>query len=289
MTESIGIIGVGNMGAPMAARLLERGFAVAIRDVRAQAEEPLLGQGARRAASPAEIAKTTRTIHIVVIDAAQIEEVLSGTDGLLPWLGNDHLVLLHSTIAPADAARLAAAVSERGALVLDAPISGGPARARSGQLSIMAAGTDAARDRAQKVLLALAARVFNVGAAPGLGATMKLVNNLLAGAYLAAGAEAFAIGCAAGLDGRTMADVFAASSGQSWIVTDRLERVLSGDAHQHAQMHILAKDLRLAEELGRSVGKATTLGAATTALFAAAIKAGLKDADDSALISWAAR
>jgi 3-hydroxyisobutyrate dehydrogenase-like beta-hydroxyacid dehydrogenase len=289
MTDSIGVIGVGNMGAPMAARLLECGFDVAIRDLRAQAEEPLLGMGARRAASPAEIANTARTILIVVVDATQIDDVLKGTGGLLPWLGNDHLVLLHSTIAPADAIRLAAAVSERGALVLDAPISGGPARARAGQLSVMAAGTEAARSRAQKALEALAARVFNVGAAPGLGATMKLVNNLLAGAYLAAGAEAFAIGRAAGLDGRTMADVFGASSGQSWIVTDRLERVLSGDAQPHAQMHILAKDLRLAEELGRSVGKLTTLGAATTALFAAAIKAGLKDADDSALISWAAR
>ena len=153
----------------------------------------------------------------------------------------------------------------------------------------MAAGSAAARDRAQPLFAALAARVFEVGAEPGLGATMKLANNLLAGAYLAAGAEAFAIGRAAGLDARTMADVFAASSGQSWILADRLARVLADDAQPRAQMHILAKDVRLAEELARSVGKPTTLGAATSALFQAAMASGLRDADDSALISWTAR
>src|SRR6202008_2723774 len=156
----------------------------------------------------------------------------------------------------------AAAVTARGALALDAPISGGPARARAGQLSMMVAGTSAAFERAQPVFDALAARVFNVGAAPGLGATMKLVNNLLAGAYLAAGAEAFAIGRKAGLDPQTMAQVFGASSGQSWILDDRLARLNVGDARPRAQMHILAKDVRLAVELARSVGKTTTLGVA---------------------------
>jgi 3-hydroxyisobutyrate dehydrogenase len=277
------------MGAAMAARLLERGFQVAVRDVRSEAEAPLLAVGARRAGSPRELAQSCNTILIVVVDAGQIDDVLSGEEGLLETLGSDHLVLIHSTIAPADAARLAHAIQARRALAIDAPISGGPARALAGQLSIMAAGSVAALDRAKPLFAALAARVFEVGAEPGLGATMKLANNLLAGAYLAAGAEAFAIGRAAGLDPQTMAQVFEASSGQSWVVADRLARVLINDTRPRAQMHILAKDVRLAEELGRSVGKPTTLGAATSALFTAAIGSGLRDADDSALISWAAR
>jgi len=289
MGDRIGVIGVGNMGAAMAARLLERGFDVAVRDIRNEAEQPLLAAGARRAASPLAAAQSCTTILIVVVDAHQIDTVLGGNDGLLPGLNPNHLVLLQSTIAPADAARLAASVAERGAHVLDAPISGGPARARAGQLSMMVAGSDAAFDRAHAVLDALAARVFRVGAAPGLGATMKLVNNLLAGVYLAAGAEAFAIGRAAGLAPETMAQVFAASSGQSWILDDRLARLIAGDERPRAQMHILAKDLRLAVDLARSVGKDTALGTATSALFAAAVAAGLTDADDSELIAFAAR
>jgi 3-hydroxyisobutyrate dehydrogenase-like beta-hydroxyacid dehydrogenase len=289
MSDRIGVIGVGNMGAAMAARLLERGFDVAVRDIRSEAEEPLIAAGARRARSPLETARSCATILIVVVDAHQIGAVLAAHDGLLPALGPDHLMLLQSTIAPADAARLAASVTGRGAHVLDAPISGGPARARAGQLSMMVAGSDAAFERAQAVFDALAARVFRVGTSPGLWATMKLVNNLLAGAYLAAGAEAFAIGRAAGLEAEAMAQVFGASSGQSWILDDRLARLIAGDTRPRAQMHILAKDLRLAVDLAKSVGRTTTLGTATAALFAAAVAAGLTDADDSELIAFAAR
>jgi len=289
MSDRVGVIGVGNMGGAMAARLLDRGFIVSVRDVRADAEAPLVARNARRAPSPAALARDSNAILVVVVDAAQIEAVLDGAAGLLAGLQAAHLVVLQSTIAPTDAARFAAAIAARGALVLDAPISGGPARARTGQLSTMVAGGDAAFDRARPLFEALATRVVRVGNAPGLGATMKLVNNLLAGAYLAAGAEAFAIGRAAGLDAQAMANVFRASSGQSWILDDRLARLLARDETPQAQMHILAKDVRLAVDLADTVGRPTTLGAATNVLFAAALQAGLGDADDSALIAWAAR
>ena len=289
MNDRVGVIGVGNMGGAMAARLLDRGFSVSVRDVRADAEAPLVARNARRAPSPAALARDSNAILVVVVDAAQIEAVLDGAAGLLAGLQAAHLVVLQSTIAPTDAARFAAAIAARGALVLDAPISGGPARARAGQLSTMVAGGDAAFDRARPLFEALATRVVRVGNAPGLGATMKLVNNLLAGAYLAAGAEAFAIGRAAGLDAQAMANVFRASSGQSWILDDRLARLLARDETPQAQMHILAKDVRLAVDLADTVGRPTTLGAATNVLFAAALQAGLGDADDSALIAWAAR
>jgi L-threonate 2-dehydrogenase len=288
MSERIGVIGVGNMGAPMAARLLERGYEVVVRDVRRDAEEPLLAAGAQRADAPRAIAQTCTAVLVVVVDAGQIDDVLQGPQGMLQALHPGQRILFHSTIAPADAARFAAAVAERGALALDAPISGGPARARTGQLSTMVACDDIAFERTRRILDALAARVFRVGTRPGLGATMKLVNNLLAGTYLAAGAEAFAIGRAAGLDAKTMADVFGASSGQSWILSDRLGRVVAGDPQTHAQMHILAKDMRLAIELARSVDGPSRVGSAASATFAAAVAAGLKDEDDSALIRWLA-
>jgi 3-hydroxyisobutyrate dehydrogenase len=288
MSERIGVIGVGNMGAPMAARLLERGFQVVVRDVRPEAETALVAAGARRAGTAREVTQACTAILIVVVDAAQIDEVLEGEDGVLEALRRGQRVLFHSTIAPADAARFARAVALRGAHALDAPISGGPARARSGQLSMMVACSDDAFASALPLLDALASRVFRVGARPGLGATMKLVNNLLAGTYLAAGAEAFAIGRAAGLDPQTMADVFSASSGQSWILSDRLGRLLAGDPQVHAQMRILAKDMRLAVELAASVAGPTEVGGAASAVFAAALTAGLHDADDARLIEWLA-
>jgi len=286
MRDRIGVIGVGNMGAPMAARLLERGFQVRVRDVRGEAEQPLLALGASSAASPSALAQTCDVILVVVVDAPQIDSVLRGEQGLLPTLRPDHLVFLHSTIAPGDATRFAATIHERGALVLDAPISGGPGRARAGQLSMMVAGQARALERAQPVLDALAARVFKVGSEPGQGATMKLVNNLLAGIHLAAGAEALAIGTAAGLDANTMAQVFRASSGQSWIADDRLARMLAGSQESHAQMHILAKDLRLALGLVQRTGETAALGAVASAMFEAALAAGLAHEDDSALLSW---
>lgn len=288
MNERIGLIGVGNMGAPMAARLMERGRAVTVRDVRPEAEAPLVAAGAQRAATPRDVALACGCVHVVVVDAAQIDDVLTGAGGLLDVLRPGQRVLFHSTIAPADAARFAAAVSGRGAFALDAPISGGPARARSGQMSMMVAASDAAFDAAKPVLDVLAARLFRVGDRPGLGATMKLVNNLLAGTYLAAGAEAFAIGRAAGLDPKIMASVFSASSGQSWILDDRLGRLVAGDPQVTAQMHILAKDMRLAVELGQSVQGPKQVGAAASAWFAAALEAGMSDEDDSKLIEWLA-
>lgn len=284
----VGVIGVGNMGAPMAARLLEKGFSVCVRDVRAQAEEPLLTLGAERAGSALALARQCTAVHIVVVDAAQIDDVLSGAGGLLPALAPEQMVLMHSTIAPADAARFAAAISARGALVLDAPISGGPARARAGELSLMVAGTDAANARAEPLFEALGSRVFRVGREPGLGATMKLVNNLLAGIHLAAAAEALAIGVRAGLGPATMLGVFEASSGQSWMLSDRLARVLADDRRPRAQMHILAKDVRLALDLARSLGVPSELGAVTSDQFAAALASGLVEEDDSALMRWKA-
>jgi 3-hydroxyisobutyrate dehydrogenase len=188
----VGVIGVGNMGAPMAARLCERGFAVAVRDLRPEAEAPL---GATVARSAAELAAAVDALCVVVVDAAQIEAALfTEPQAAHTALRAGQTVLLHSTIAPQEAAAIAQRLAALGVQVLDAPISGGPARARAGTLSIMAAGDEAAYAWAQPVLAALGDRVFHVGAVPGRGAAMKLVNNLLAGVNLAAAAQAFALG-----------------------------------------------------------------------------------------------
>jgi 3-hydroxyisobutyrate dehydrogenase len=201
------------------------------------------------------------------------------------------LALRGANVVP-NAAAAAAACDVLSIVVVDAPQveavlfgEAGPAveGLRSGQV-VMLHSTIAP---AQGVLEALAGRVFRVGAEPGLGATMKLVDNLLAGVHRAAAAEAFALGESCGLDPRTMRDVIGASSGQSWMLDDRSERVLAGDTRPRAHAHILAKDMRLALELAAACGSATPLRAAAAARFAAAIAAGRADADDSVLFELA--
>jgi putative dehydrogenase len=281
----VGVVGVGNMGAAMAHRLLDRGYAVTVRDIRAEAENPLVARGARRAASPAALAADSDVILVVVVDAAQTRSVLfDGSDPAAPALRPGQCVCLQSTIAPDDTAQIAARLAERGVLAVDAPISGGPARARAGTLSIMAAGDAASIARAAPVLEALSARLFVVGERPGQGAAMKLVNNLLAGANLAAASEAFALGRRVGLDARTLVDVIGASSGQSWIFDDRFARLLAGDHAPRAHTHILAKDVGLALAMARGASAATPVGDAAGAVFRAALERGLADEDDSALV-----
>lgn len=286
----IGVVGVGNMGGGMAARWLETGWAVMVRDVRPEAEAPLAAAGARVAPSARALAAEATLVVIVVVDAEQIADVLFHPQtGAAAALGPAHTVVLCSTIAPRSAADVAARLADTGAQVLDAPISGGPARARAGTLTIMAAGADAAFGAAQPALEATAAKLVRVGREPGQGASMKLVNNLLAAVNLAAGAEAFALGLEAGLDPRTMLDVVSASSGQSWIVDDRYARVLAGDTAPRAELRILAKDIGLAVEMAQGLRLATPLARETLQRFREAARAGFAEADDSALFEHVRR
>ncbi len=288
MAQRIGIIGVGNMGSAIGHRLLDLDFPLLVRDLRVEAERPLAERGARIVASPAELVRQVDATLIVVVDAAQIDNVLfnegcAAETALRPGT----VVLLLSTIAPADSTRIAARLAQRGVQVLDAPISGGPARARDGTMTMMLAGADAAIDMAQPLLTAICGRAIPVGRAPGQAAAMKLVNNLLAGVHLAAAAEALAIGQRAGLDLGTMLAVIGASSGASWMLTDRGARVLAGDEQPRAHLSILAKDMTLALALAEQCGCPALVGQAADRHFAQALVAGLAGADDSALLQQA--
>jgi len=284
----VGIIGTGNMGGAIGHRLLDVGVDVVIRDIRPEAERPLAARGARIAATPAELASQVSATLIVVVDAAQIEDVLFNEPGAAASaLGEGSVVLLLSTIAPEDTRRFAARLAQRGAAVLDAPISGGPARARDGTMALMLAGEESACGRMRPLLERICGRFFRIGSQPGQAAAMKLVNNLLAGVNLAAAAEALAMGRRAGLDPKLMLDVIGASSGASWILADRGARGLAGDRAPKAQLAILAKDLGLALALAAEHESAAPIGQAARQRFADALAAGLASADDSVLIAQA--
>lgn len=283
-----GIIGTGHMGGAIAHRLLDRGAQVVVRDIRPQVERPLAERGARVAASPAELAGEVDATLVVVVDAAQVDAVLFQEAGAAEAaLHPGSVVLLLSTIAPADTIRIAARLAARGIVLLDAPISGGPARARDGSMSMMLAGDEAACARLQPLFDCACGQVFRIGAEPGQAAAMKLVNNLLAAVNLAAAAEALALGRRAGLEPARMLEVIGASSGASWMLADRGARWLAGDELPRARLSILAKDLDLALALAAQRESPAAIGQAAWQPFGEALAAGLAGADDSVLIAQA--
>jgi len=287
---NVGFIGIGAMGLPMALRLRESGFAVTVRDLNPAQEAQARAGGCQVAPSAAALARQVQALIVTVVDGAQTREVLfgaGGTEGAADALAAGSTVLLCPTIAPEDAEAAAAALLARGIGVLDAPMSGGPQRARDGTMSLMVAGADASFDRCRPVLDALTSRLFRVGQRPGDGARTKLVNNLLAAVNLAGATEALALAERLGLDGAAALTVIEASSGQSWIGSDRLHRALAGDDTVRARVALLAKDSALALAAARGAGFATPQGDAAAAAFARAVDAGLGDADDAALLALA--
>jgi 3-hydroxyisobutyrate dehydrogenase len=286
MQPTVGFIGIGNMGLPMALRLAQQGWRVAVRDIDPAREAQAQAAGASVCATPAALAAQCRRVVLMVVDAAQVDEVLFGADGAAAALPHGAGVLLCPTIGPADTERIAARLQARGIDAVDAPVSGGPQRARDGTLAMMVACGDDAYERARPVLDALSTQVMRVGRRPGDGARTKLVNNLLAAVNLAGAAEALALARRLGLDPARTLDVIERSSGQSWIGSERLRRALAGDLAPRAHVALLAKDSALALAAARAIGVEPRIGAEAAALFAQACAEGLAQADDAALYDW---
>jgi len=279
----VGIIGVGNMGAGMAANLLAQGWPVHVRDLVPAKEQELEHFGAVAHASPAQLAINCEAVIICVVDAAQTREVLFGVGGAAAAMRAGQTVMLCPTIAPQDVEAFAGELTERGIHTIDAPMSGGPVRARDGSMSLMVACADAVFEQHRALLQALSTKLFRVGQRPGDGARTKLVNNLLAGINLVGAAEVLALAGRMGLDLGTTLDVIEQSSGQSWIGSDRLRRAIAGDFAPRAHTTLLAKDTRLALAAAQAAGFEPALGRIAADTFARAIDAGLAGEDDASV------
>ncbi len=284
----IGIVGIGVMGLPIARNLQRRGHAPAVRDVDPAAVAAAAAIGLDTCDSPAALAARSDVLVVVVVDAAQIDDVLFGANGVVaaaPRAPGDRLtVMLCSTIAAEDTEHFRDRLAPHAMDLLDAPISGGPARAGDGTMSMMLACDPALRERHAALLDDMAAKVFYIGSRVGDAARTKLVNNLLAGVNLVAAAEAMALGARLGLDRQALFDVIAASSGASWIGSDRMARALAGDWVPRARAAILTKDVGLAVGMAGAAGIATPLGAEALKVFEGTLAAGFADLDDAAVI-----
>jgi 3-hydroxyisobutyrate dehydrogenase len=267
----------------MAANLLSRGWPVHVHDIDPVRGPALAALGAVSHADGAAAARQAGVTIVCVVDAAQAEEALFGAGGAAAAMQPGQAVMLCPTIAPQDAERLADRLAGSGLDTIDAPMSGGPARARDGSMSLMVACGDAVFEAHRALIAALSSKVFRISARPGDGARTKLVNNLLAGINLVGAAEVMALAERLGLDLSTTLDVIEQSSGQSWIGSDRMRRALAGDYAPRAHVTLLEKDTRLAVEAARAAGFAGPLGASASAVFDRAHRAGLADEDDAAL------
>ena len=279
----IGIIGVGNMGMNIARRLIAKGYTVHTRDVRPEADAEARSIGAHVEPSAAALARAVDVVIIIVLNAQQIDDVLTGPNGALDALRPGQIVLVSSTIAPTDTIRFAELLAGRGVACLDAPVSGGPVRAREGAMSLMWAGSPDTFARIAPVIGDMAGKVFRISDRPGDAAKAKLVNNLLAGTNLVAGAAAIALAERIGLDPKVVFDLICGSSGTSWVFADRMARALEDDYVPRSFAHILTKDMTLATEMARAAGFATPAGDYALDIFRATCAAGLAEEDDAAV------
>lgn len=280
----IGFIGIGNMGFAMMARLASQNWPVAVCDIDSSAVHRAQALGAIDLKTPAQIAIHCRSTLLVVVDAHEVNDVLHGPEGYFSNAKPGDVLFLCPTLGPLEVANFAAQAKAKGIHLIDSPMSGGPVRAKEGQMSFMLAGPRNVLDQQALLLNAITPQRFVVSEKAGDAAKTKLANNLLAAINLAGASEVLAMAQSWGLDANTTLSVMQASSGQSWIGQDRMQRALQNDFEPRAHTTLLAKDTRLAIEACQAMNvQIPEMGALATQQFASACEAGYADKDDASL------
>ena len=279
------VVGLGSMGMGAARSCIGAGLATYGIDLDPAACEALRGAGAEASDGDGlAFAGDLDAVLLLVVNAAQCRDALFGPRGLAPKLRAGTGVMVSSTISAVDSRALAAELQAMDLLMLDAPVSGGAVKAAAGEMTVMAAGPRAAFDRLRPVLNAVASTVYEIGEEIGLGATVKIIHQLLAGVHIAAGAEAMALAARAGIPLETMYEVVTHAAGNSWMFENRMKHVVDGDYTPHSAVDIFVKDLRLVTETALSLNFPLPLASTAYAMFANASNAGFGREDDAAVI-----
>lgn len=276
------------MGGGIARRLLSLGYGVQVHDIDSDKTPALEALGAVAHSSAASLSQISRTVIVCVVDHTQVDQLLN-PNGKPSWwsaLRSGDTVFLCPTLAPDYVETVASRLQAHGVFTIDAPMSGGPARAEAGTMSLMVACENAVFAQQEKLLHDLSSHVFRIGTRVGDGARTKLVNNLLAGINLVGAAEVMALSEHLGLSLDTTLSVIEQSSGQSWIGSERMRRALVDDLAPRAHMTLLTKDTGLAVDAAKTAGFHGVLGPLAAQAFAKACQAGLADADDAAMLQW---
>jgi L-threonate 2-dehydrogenase len=283
----VGLVGLGAMGRGMAGSLRRAGHDVHVFDVRAEAAEAFAKEGGTACATLAELGKGCDVVVSVVVNAAQTESVLfggNGQAGCAAAMKPGSVFVMCSTVDPNWSIALESRLAAMGILYVDAPISGGAARAASGEMTMMTSGTLAAYAKCEPLLNAMAAKVYKLGDRAGAGSKVKIINQLLAGVHIAAAAEAMALGLREGVDPAALFEVITHSAGNSWMFENRMAHVLAADYTPLSAVDIFVKDLGLVLDMARASKFPLPLSSTAHQMFMQASTAGFAKEDDSAVI-----
>ncbi len=284
---TVGLVGLGAMGHGMAQSLRRAGHPPHVYDVRPGAAQAFAQQGGTACSTVAALGAACNVVVSVVVNAAQTEAVLFG-DGQAPGcaaaMKPGSVFVMCSTVDPNWSVALEARLQALGLLYIDAPISGGAAKAASGQMTMMTAGRPEAYAIAQPLLDAMAAKVYRLGDSAGAGSKVKIINQLLAGVHIAAAAEAMALGLREGVDAAALYEVITHSAGNSWMFENRMAHVLAADYTPLSAVDIFVKDLGLVLDMARASKFPLPLSSTAHQMFMQASSAGYAREDDSAVI-----
>jgi 3-hydroxyisobutyrate dehydrogenase len=282
----VAFVGCGRMGGPMARRLLGAGATLCAYDVDERALAAVAAAGAERAASPADAARDAAVAITMLPDPGVVERAARGDDGLLDGLADGALWLEMSSSRPATTAALAGAAAERGAALLDAPVSGGVSGAEAGTLTIMLGGPAALVARARALLEVLGESLVHVGDNPGDGDAAKTINNMLSATNLAAAAEALAMGIRAGLDPGRLVDCVNGGTGASHAMRNKVGgQVLTGKFGSRFTLGQYLKDLGIARGLADDHRVPTPVNSAAHAVWTAQAMRGAAGEDHTRLVA----
>jgi 3-hydroxyisobutyrate dehydrogenase len=280
----VGWIGLGAMGSPMAGCVARAGFDTSAYDIDPARARALAADGVKPAASIREAATGADVLVVMVATPDQVESVLFGDDPAADALSRGAAVVVMATVGPAPVQRWAERLGRQQVDLVDAPVSGGVARAAAGDLLVMVGGAEPAVARVQPLLDAMAREAPHVGSAPGDGQKVKLVNQLLCGVHIAAAAEALALAEAMQLDPAATWEVVRGGAAASFMLDDRGSRMVHGTDEVRSALDIFVKDMGLVTDAARSSNSPAPLASAAEQLYLAGHRAGLGRRDDSAVI-----
>lgn len=282
--KKAGLIGLGAMGAGIAATLRDRGYEVHVCDARPGAALRFAEAGGVAWATAAQVAAACQVVISVVVNAAQTEAVLFGEGGAAAAMQPGSVFVMCSTVDPNWSIALEARLNAIGIQYIDAPISGGADKAASGQMTVMSSARPEAYALADAVLEAMAGKVYRLGDRAGAGSKVKIINQLLAGVHIAAAAEAMALGLREGVAAEALYEVITHSAGNSWMFENRMAHVLAGDYTPLSAVDIFVKDLGLVLDTARASKFPLPLASTAHQMFMQASSAGFAKEDDSAVI-----
>lgn len=251
--KTLGFIGLGMMGGPMALNLLKAGYDLAVLDTREEALAPVVAAGGRRCATPAEVASAAETVLVSLPTPDVVHDVALGANGLAEGTAIKTYIDL-STTGPVVAKAVGEALTAKGIACLDAPVSGGERGASGGTLAIMVSGPKARYEAARPILETIGKKLFFVGEGPGMGQTVKVANNYLSATNTLAASEALVMGVKAGIEAQVMLDVINASSGRNNSTEDKFPVFVLPRNFKSMRTRLLLKDVTLCAEQGAALG-----------------------------------